>query len=139
MHQRSNRRASIRAQGLVEFALVAPLFFLLLFGLIEGARLVYAYNTVNHAAQEAARVGVLADTSSINVVRDEAVSSAQPLTVYSGDVSVEVNSGSKSFSDRDIGDRLFVSVDYDFVPIVLLVFGSNTPIQVSGSTELMIE
>ena len=46
-----------RGQGLVEFALVLPVFFLLLFGLIDGARLVFLNSAVSQAAREAARIG----------------------------------------------------------------------------------
>jgi Flp pilus assembly protein TadG len=52
------RRRS-RAQTLVEFALVLPIFFLLLFGLIDVGRLVYMNSTVSQAAREAARLGAV--------------------------------------------------------------------------------
>jgi hypothetical protein len=47
-----------KAQGLVEFALILPLFLLLLLGIIEGARIIWAYITVQTAAREAARYAV---------------------------------------------------------------------------------
>ncbi len=50
-----NLRSS-RAQSLVEFALVLPVFLLILFGVIDGARLVYINSQVSQAAREAARV-----------------------------------------------------------------------------------
>lgn len=48
-----------RGQGLVEFALVIPVFFLLVFGVIDGARLVFTTESLNQAAREAARVGAV--------------------------------------------------------------------------------
>lgn len=48
-------RAS-RGQSLVEFALVVPLFLLMLFGLVDMGRLVYANSTLSQAAREGARV-----------------------------------------------------------------------------------
>jgi Flp pilus assembly protein TadG len=48
-----------RGQGLVEFALVIPLFFLLVFGVIDGARLVFTTESLNQAAREAARVAAV--------------------------------------------------------------------------------
>ena len=53
----SGRRDRTRGQALVEFALVLPLFFLLLFGIIDVGRLVYVSNAFNQAAREAARYG----------------------------------------------------------------------------------
>ena len=47
-----------RGQGLVEFALILPLLLMLLLGVVEGARLAWAYITVQEAAREAARYAV---------------------------------------------------------------------------------
>src|ERR1700680_2727301 len=49
-HQRQH------AQSMVEFALIAPLIFFLLFLLIDFGRLVYTYSAVSWSAREAARV-----------------------------------------------------------------------------------
>jgi Flp pilus assembly protein TadG len=51
----SLRRRRSRGQALTEFALILPLFALLLFGVIDVARLAYTMNTLNNAAREAAR------------------------------------------------------------------------------------
>lgn len=139
MRTDATRRTRSRGQGLVEFALVAPVFFLLIAGVIEGGRLVYAYNAVNHAAQEAGRLAVLRDTSNVAAVQSKAVDAADPLSVSSSDVTVEVNDGSTSFADRAIGDRLTVSVTYDFVPFIGVVFGSSSGMTLTGHTELMVE
>jgi Flp pilus assembly protein TadG len=52
-----------RGASLVEFALVAPLLFLLLFGVIEFARLGHAFTTVWTAAREGARFATTVDDS----------------------------------------------------------------------------
>lgn len=123
----------------MEFAIVAPVFFLLVAGVIEGGRLIYAYNAVNHAAQEAGRLAILQDTSNISAVQNRAFDAAEPLSVSTSDVTVEVNGGSTAFTDRTIGDRLAVSVTYEFVPFTSLVFGSTAGITLTGHTELMVE
>jgi Flp pilus assembly protein TadG len=48
-----------RGVAAVEFACVAPLFFLLIFGLIEYGRMVMVQQLLTNAAREGARVGVL--------------------------------------------------------------------------------
>ena len=48
-------REGHRGQGLVEFALVIPIFLLLLFGLIDVGRLVYMNSVLSQAAREGAR------------------------------------------------------------------------------------
>ena len=51
-------------QALPEFAQVAILFFLLLFGIFEIGTIVYRYNTVSMAAREAARYAIVHDRNS---------------------------------------------------------------------------
>jgi Flp pilus assembly protein TadG len=48
-----------RGQALVEFALVAPVFFILLFGIIEGGRFMLYYETLNNATREGARYAIV--------------------------------------------------------------------------------
>jgi len=55
----SARHGRAAAQALVEFSLVLPIFVLLLLGLVEGGRLVFANNTVSQAAREAARLAAV--------------------------------------------------------------------------------
>ncbi|GAB4526497.1 MAG: hypothetical protein Kow0063_00810 [Anaerolineae bacterium] len=47
-----------RGQSLVEFALILPILLLLILGIIEGARIIWAYITVQNAAREAARYAI---------------------------------------------------------------------------------
>lgn len=51
------RRQKRAGQALVEFALVLPIFFLLLTGLVDVGRFVYTDSTLSQAAREGARVG----------------------------------------------------------------------------------
>jgi hypothetical protein len=44
-------------QALVEFALILPIFLILLFGIIDFGRYVYTANSLNNAAREGARIG----------------------------------------------------------------------------------
>src|SRR5947207_15375104 len=48
-----------QCQSLVEFALVGVILFSFLMGIIDGARLLYAYSVVSNAAQEGVRYGVI--------------------------------------------------------------------------------
>ncbi len=45
-------------QSLVEFALMGPIFFVLLMGTIDLGRAIYIYNTISDAAREGARAAV---------------------------------------------------------------------------------
>ena len=59
MISRRSRRNRSRAQALVEFALVVPWFFLLLFGIIEAGRFIFYYETLSNATREGARYAIV--------------------------------------------------------------------------------
>jgi len=54
----SGRRAGL-GQTLVEFALVLPIFLALLFGVIDGGRLIYLNSVISQAAREGARLAAV--------------------------------------------------------------------------------
>ena len=56
---RRRRARRGRGQTLVEFALVLPVFLLLVFGLIDMGRFVYLSSTLSQAAREGARVAAV--------------------------------------------------------------------------------
>jgi len=47
-----------RSQSMVEFAIVAPLLLLLIFGMVDFGRVIYTYITLNQAVNEAVRVAI---------------------------------------------------------------------------------
>ncbi len=62
MHGRRRQakdRSGSRGQALLEFALVAPIFFLILFAIIEFGRAVYVTQVLNNAAREGARYAIV--------------------------------------------------------------------------------
>jgi Flp pilus assembly protein TadG len=54
-----DRRAQARGQSLVEFALVIPVFLLLLIGVFDLGLGVFSYNSVTNAAREGARLAIV--------------------------------------------------------------------------------
>jgi hypothetical protein len=61
---RTRRRRRSIGQALAEFALVAPIFFLLLFAIIEGGRFIFFYQALNNAAREGARYAIVHGSNS---------------------------------------------------------------------------
>ena len=57
MSRRRHRRRG--GQGLVEFALVLPVFLLILFGIIDAGRLIVTYNALANSARSGARVAIV--------------------------------------------------------------------------------
>lgn len=64
--RRDHRTRHSRAQALVEFALVAPLFFLLLFAIIDFGRYVYYVQILNNAAREGTRYAIVHGSASLD-------------------------------------------------------------------------
>ena len=56
---KTSRRRNRAGQALLEFALMAPLFFTMLFGIVDFGRVVWASNAMANAAREAARFAVV--------------------------------------------------------------------------------
>lgn len=50
---------SSRGQALVEFAFVLPILLLLLIGILDFGRAIFAYNSVSNAARSATRVAIV--------------------------------------------------------------------------------
>ncbi len=46
------------SQGIVEFALIAPILLILLFGIVDFGRLIFVYATLNQAVNEGARTAI---------------------------------------------------------------------------------
>jgi Flp pilus assembly protein TadG len=80
---------------LVEFALIAPLLFLLLFGVVEFARLAHGFTTVWSAAREGARFATTVDDSDglpnyldCDQIVEAALAKVVGMTLSTGDVEI---------------------------------------------------
>ena len=96
-----------RGAAAVEFALVAPLLVLLVFGVAEFGRAYYVQTTLSGAAREGVRVMALKNDAS--AARSAAVSAASTLGVTSAQVSV---SPSSCVSTADSAVSATVTVTY---------------------------
>ena len=105
------RRKGEKGQSLLEFALVAPIFFVLLFAIVDFGMAFQAWITVTNAAREGARLGVVRATAAdIDARVREA---AGPLD--DGNLSVIVTN-----AEGDPGESVVVEVDYDYTLITPL-------------------
>ncbi|MEO6059221.1 MAG: TadE/TadG family type IV pilus assembly protein [Candidatus Limnocylindria bacterium] len=82
-----HRHDRTRGQALVEFALILPIFILLLVGILDFGRAVYGYNTVNNAAHEAVRVGIVDQNATAITAR--ATKHAVALGLAASDITVK--------------------------------------------------
>lgn len=135
-------------QGLVEFALVLPVFLMLIMGIVEFGRLMFIYNSVSTASREAARYGASVGVNPAGVehfrdcsgIRDTAQRLAGIAPIEHADITIEYDNPGTGFyetacppSQFELGDRIIVSVSITFEPIVPLM--DLPPMPVSSETK----
>ena len=98
----------------VEFAIVAPVFVMLVFGMIEYGRMVMVQQIITNASREGARKAVL-DGSTATDVQNTVMSymSGGGITIASGNVTVTPNPPSGAAS----GDPVTVTVALPFTQV----------------------
>lgn len=123
--------------ALLEFAIIMPLFFALIFGIIEFSLLLYNKQIMTNAAREGARLGIIVKSPRVPVseIRTEIKKYAQ---------NHLVTFGSDTLQDEDInivrdgstfGDELRITVDYDYQ----YLFFSNSTIPIKATSTMRME
>jgi Flp pilus assembly protein TadG len=74
---RKNRRGA----AVVEFAIVAPVFFLLVFGMIEYGRMVMVQQILTNASREGARFAVVQSADNTTAVQDTVIDYLQSASI----------------------------------------------------------
>jgi Flp pilus assembly protein TadG len=141
------RRDRERGQSLVEFALVLPIFMLLLFAIVDGGRVVFQNNELAQATRAVARVASTTcfqttpacTTSSgpiLSSIQGQRASALQGATWSVNCINPATNTA-RTNSGIDVckvGDRISVtaSTPFRFVTPIASSFG---PVTVAGKTE----
>lgn len=147
------RIARERGQTLAEFSLVAPVLFILVFGLIDTARLFHAWVTIQHAAREGARYGVTgrSDCGAATPSRpacieytarqhtEALVDTPNDLTVTTWNWQYPAYGNPSASGPGDQCDALEVRLEYDFTastPLIGNIFG---PVHLTARERLVNE
>jgi Flp pilus assembly protein TadG len=122
----------------VEFALIAPLLFLVFFALVEVARGLMVAHLLDHAARLGARAGVIEgqSTTSIQTTVINALSAAG---ISSESVTVQVNDGSTDASAANAGDEITVLVTVPVSKVTWFPTGSFLSGNLAGQYTLRRE
>jgi hypothetical protein len=160
------QRPRRRGQGIVEFALAAPVFVILLFGIVEFSWFVFVSTNASHAAHEGARRGMVLGrtansfTTSGNSpgtypaplsVCDPSVTTIMgtvscrltpvDLTRTSGEIRLLNTNGTVAtgpFTDIvPAGLRIEVTVRHRYQPLVASMFSVFADYVVTGSSEVL--
>jgi Flp pilus assembly protein TadG len=122
-----------RGQGLVEFALVLPILLLVIFGIIDFGRAVYAYNTIGNAARTGGRVAIVSQTDAS--IETAAINQAVALGTQPSNVTTTYGCESPYSIDCIVS----VTVTYTFHPITPVIGQIWQAINMSSTTQLPIE
>lgn len=131
----THRRTRSRGQTLVEFALVAPVLFLMLFGIVEGGRLVWTNHEVVNGTREGARLAMVAGASASPV--SQADVTARVLASTAGLQPARLTVATTNLGGAP-GESVTVSTTYQYQPIVGMIFGMGT-ITLSSQSQVTIQ
>lgn len=149
----SNRGASRRrnrGQALVEFALLAPVFFLVLFAIIEAGRFMFYYEILNNATREGARYAIVNGANSLVCPTGPAADGSIPCDEDGSDVDdrvrdaafgalgvgVAVDAEWSNPADNSRGATVRVWATYTYTSLVPLV--PLPPITVEAESSLVV-
>jgi Flp pilus assembly protein TadG len=141
MHARFRRS---RGQALVEFALVLPIFLLILMGIFDLGRAVYYSSTLSNAARETAREGIVDQTCSHLLERaDRRSLGMDNVTVtirWLNGAGAQTRTCQPTISGAaDIGDRVLVTLGYDYRAATPIIGNLVGTIHLSSQSTFPVE
>ncbi len=129
-------------QAIIEFALILPVFLLLVFGFVDSARAVFEYITLADAAREGTRYAIVhggASTAPSGPNANDASVRAQVLRYTIGVPNVTVTSTWPDGSNAR-GDQVSVVVTAPFVPLPSqILLNGALSVTVRGGSQQVIE
>lgn len=120
-----------KGQEVVEFALVLPLLFLLLFGIIDFGIIIFSYDTISNATREGARYGIVHPTDDAGI---EAAARRMTTGLNPGALRINVI--------RPGGNTIRVEAIYDVSLItgfVMEIAGGSPTLRLSSVSTMQIE
>jgi hypothetical protein len=138
-----------RGQSLVEMALILPVFLLILIGIFDGGRLVFAYHTVNNAAREGGREATVNQT--VADVQARTAQHAVALAIPAADVYVDFRLPTAPDTENSclgwVGQQWIVFYDclavvrvtYDYVAATPIIGALIGPMPVTGEVRFPVE
>lgn len=131
-------------QSLVEFALVVPVMFMLIFGLIDVGRAVWQSNTLAYATREATRYAIVHGAGSASPVPycSSCTNATITAVVEQNAIGVSGITVTVGYPDgnNDRGSRVFVDATAPFVPMPSqYLLGGALTVTLRGGSMLVIQ
>lgn len=110
IHRRRNENGSRKGAALVEFALVAPIFLILIAGVIELGRAIIVQQLLTNASREGARVAGYDSTTQTSTVSSAVSNYLSTVSISSATTTVSPNPPSLAADGQSVS--VTVSVPY---------------------------
>ncbi|MBI0577633.1 pilus assembly protein [Neobacillus cucumis] len=122
---------SEKGQSLVEFALIIPMLMLLLFGIIDFARIFHVYLTMDHAGREAARAASIGKDDS--TIKSTAVFDASNIGLTTDKITITPT------GTRSSGSNVNITITYPITFLTPLIGNIVGPITLKDTTVMRVE
>ncbi len=127
-----------RGTAFVEFGLLAPLFFLVIVGILDFGRMVWLSNSVEHAATEGARYAAVRGAGKPTVATAQQIEDfarAQVTLIPTSDMTVNVSW--TPTNDNNPGSTVTIQVTYNFEYLLVGFLGFD-PVDLEGTSTMVI-
>jgi len=142
-------KSTEKAQGMVEFAIAIPILLMLILGIMEIGRLIFAFNAVSAASREAARFGsAVGGTNGLprymdcEEIKATAMRFGGLVGLEEDDILIQYDEGPDTVivsttcpptHPVKLGDRIVVNVRVDYQPILPLLNVPPIPIRADSA------
>jgi Flp pilus assembly protein TadG len=117
------------------------LLILLIVGVFDAGRLIFAYNNITNAAREATRVGIVDQTAS--TIQNEAINQATSLGLKASDVDVKFCNATATVctttKPTNLDSLVQVTVTYSWTAITPIIGNIIGPKAVTATSRMVIE
>jgi len=128
------RQHRTRGQSLVEFALILPILLILMLGILDFGRAIFAYNSVSNGARSGARVAI------VNQDIDEITAAVEAEAYGLDGVDVTFDPNVEGSADcPSIGCVIEVAVSTEYTPATPIFSQLVGSITVSSESQMPIE
>lgn len=127
-----------RGQSMVEFALTASAFFLLIFAVIQMGMVIYTYNTLASATRDAARYAMMHGPN-----RSDTASQSQVTTVLLNDAA-DLSSSNLTVNltwpaDANMPSQSDAKVNASYNYTVQIPFASTVTLTLTATSQMLVE
>ena len=128
-----------RGTAFVEFGLLAPIFFLVIVGIVDFGRMMWLSNSVEHAATEGARYAAVRGVGKPTVATAQQIQDfarAQVTLIPTSEMTVNVSW--TPTNNNNPGSTVTVQVTYDDFEYLLVGFLGFDPVDLEGTSTMVI-